>query len=227
MLNSVLNTVADCQVVAAPLSELSSRLPISFFFYSLDNTLIRIMPKDQGSDSCNPAYAYYNLLITVPDRTGRCASEATAACALHFDTLFPLKAGEWARVVREPYSKALETGETHHFHYGLCFKEKRRFMRAVTKSKGTPFFGAHFDFVQCRRGSSAREVFTKYFDNPSKYKALDTTGGILIPVVPPLPPPPQISDENFLTHPRRQRWGEEFIHYMLHPGHSTKNKIYT
>jgi len=178
--------------------------------------------KKDGSSSCNPRYQYFNYLITVPDRTGLGDVEAKVVAYKFFDKYFPLKEGEWGRVVREPYKEPTEDGYTHHFHIGYCFNVKRRWASARNRANATKrWHGAHYDYVECRRGCKARDVFTKYFDNPSKYKRLDETGGILIPIIPPLPPVPLISDENFCHGQARVDWGNDFIRYMSHPGHAT------
>jgi len=170
-----------------------------------------------GSSACKPAYQYYNYLITVPDRTGLGDAEAKVVAYKFFDKYFRLKDGEWGRVVREPYKEPTEDGYTHHFHIGYCFNVKRRWASARNRANATKrWHGAHYDYVEC-------DVFTKYFENPSKYKRLDETGGILIPIIPPLPPVPLISDEKFSLAPARANWGNDLIRYLTHPGHqSTK-----
>lgn len=177
------------------------------------------MTSQDGSSKCTPGYQYYNFLITVPDRTGLGPDQARAAALRFFDKLFPLKdKREWGRIVREPYREPTAEGHTHHFHLGYCFVNPRRWAKARLRCKASKhWFGAHFDHVQAGRGRKPREIFTKYFDNPSKYKRLDETGGILIPVIPPLPPAPLISDEAFGDRHARADWGGDLIRFFRHP----------
>lgn len=106
------------------------------------------MTSKDGSSRCIPGNQYYNFLITVPDRTGLGPDQARAAALRFFDKLFPLKDHEWGRIVREPYRQPTEEGWTHHFHFGYCFEDKRRWTMARLRCKASKhWYGAHFDFV--------------------------------------------------------------------------------
>jgi len=125
---------------------------------------------------CNPSGIYSNLFLTVPQRCGTTKETLIRWIrAWRSDMTF-------FEVVLEPYAKP-KAGNTHHFHVGLCFTKivrgKRephrvRILKFVTAChKSELFTGMNFCIPLVRKGASADQIFTKYFANPSKYKALD------------------------------------------------------
>jgi len=116
---------------------------------------------------CNPKGIYQNLFLTVPQRCG-----ATKEILIRWIRAWR-KDMTFMQVVLEPYAEP-KAGYTHHFHVGLCFPQRVRigkFVKACNKSD--LFKGMNFSVPRVKKGATCQQIYTKYFTNPSKYKALD------------------------------------------------------
>jgi len=128
-----------------------------------------------------PTFSYSNFFLTVPDRGFTKDDLVRWVNAWRSDYLF-------MEVVREPYAKP-EAGYTHHYHVGMVFSKRVKFLKFLTAShKHKWFAGMDFRIPLVKKGMDARSIFTKYFKEPSKYKALDEHP-LLVRDVPPLPRP--------------------------------------
>ena len=130
---------------------------------------------------CNPTGRYQNYFLTVPDRGF--SKEALVSFIDSWRSDYA-----YLEVCREPYSTP-KAGFTHHYHAGLCFHNKVGFLKFVKASnKSKHFTGMDFRQPLVAKNASAREIFHKYFTNPSKYKALDEHP-MLVRDAPPEPKP--------------------------------------
>lgn len=130
---------------------------------------------------CNPTGRYQNFFLTVPDRGFSKEALVSFIDSWRSDYTF-------LEVCREPYSNPSKEW-THHYHAGLCFQKKvgfLKFVKACNKSK--LFSGMDFRQPLVAKNKSAKEIFHKYFTDPSKYKALDEHP-MLVRDTPPEPYP--------------------------------------
>lgn len=123
---------------------------------------------------CNPSGIYQNLFLTVPQRCGTTKEILIRWIrAWRQDMTF-------MEVVLEPYAKP-KAGYTHHFHVGLCFPQRVRIGKLIKAcNKSEPFKGMNFSVPIVKKGATCQHIFTKYFTNPSKYKALDENPTLVI-----------------------------------------------
>lgn len=158
-----------------------------------------------------------NLLLTIPDRGGH----SKEAWIDWIRSVFPAAAPRPALTsnlrffagVREPYAKP-KAGMTHHFHFGLCW-EKPVLLQAFFKKCVNPVnhplgaIGGDIDFhkVSPKRGLPASKIFLRYFQAPSKYKALDEH----LTLVSNLPPLPTVPDKLVTV-----KDGLKFIDYFMY-----------
>lgn len=116
---------------------------------------------------CNPKGIYQNLFLTVPQRCG-----TTKELLIRWIRAWRSDM-TYMEVALEPYAKPT-AGNTHHFHVGLCFSQRVRIGKFVKAcNKADAFKGMNFCVPLVKKGATAGHIFTKYFANPSKYKALD------------------------------------------------------
>ena len=129
----------------------------------------------------NPTGLYQNFFLTVPDRGFTKDDLVRWVDTWRSDYHF-------MEVVREPYAKP-EAGYTHHYHVGMVFPKRVKFLKFLKASHKSKWFaGMDFRIPLVKKGMDARHIFTKYFKDPSKYKALDEHP-LLVRDVPPFPRP--------------------------------------
>jgi len=179
----------------------------SHYYLGIGKSSAMPMPK------CNKKSPYQNLFLTVPDRGFSKEDLLRFIKAWRKDMSF-------VAVTREPYAKP-QAGWTHHYHVGLCFRQRvciGKLWKAANKSK--LFSGLDFRTPLVAKGKSANWIFEKYFTNPSKYKSLDEHP-MLVRDIPPCPPKPQVtvSARQWQDPARRAMLLDQAMAYYQWPGH--------
>lgn len=115
---------------------------------------------------CSPSGKYANLFMTVPDRGFSKEDLKRFILAWH-------STPSYLAIVREPYASP-KAGFTHHYHVGFCADARVRIAKLVKASNKSKLFrGMDFRIPLVKRGGQARQIFDKYFRNPTKFKSLD------------------------------------------------------
>ena len=173
---------------------------------------------------CKSTGLYQNLFLTVPDRGFSHVDLRRFINTWRQDY-------KYIGIVREPYAKP-EAGWTHHYHVGLCFKQRVRIGKLWKAANNSKLFsGLDFRTPLVAKGKTAEWIFDNYFENPSKYKALDQHP-MLVRDIPPCPPKPggmqmtrvdpRLSGgrKYVPTAEQRQAWFQRACAYYTWPGHA-------